>query len=360
MAKASTAKKEKPKEAPGTIRIKAADVQPYEKTASSWIKSSRSFPEAMLVIELFRVWNNFDALVDRKNPKFLKGQLSPESKTQGARIAILPNGKDLDKAYSLFAPYLTIHHEKSNYHWDVIYKNPGGTYSYCYGREKKKKFITKKYKAVAEFDKCYPRLTRNVYLALKNDNDPLAVPMYTLLRTYMRIGNETYYKANGHKGLTTLKKSDVAIDGNRVSFNYIAKDGVPTNISTVFPPIYVTRLQRMLTPITNNSFVFVNNQTGNPLSDVAFKDAFRRYCGREFYPHIVRSHYATIRTKDFLAKHQTATKEEVRALFFDLAEKLGHKRFAKKDRVWKESYNVTVNHYIKPDLVKKVKAVTVQ
>jgi hypothetical protein len=346
--------------APGTIRITTSDVLPYEKTENSWKKSSRSFPEAMLAIELFKANDKFDILIDQKTPKFLKGQLSPEGKPQGARINILPNGKELDKAFSLFSQNLTFHHEKSNTHWDVIYKNPGGTYSYLYTREKKSMFIDKKYRAVMEFAKCYPRLRRRVNKALKDENDHLAVPMFTLLKTYMRIGNEMYYKATHHKGLTTLKKSDISIDGNRVSFNYVAKDGVPTNVTAQFPRPYITRLQGMLEPIKESSFVFVNRQTGNPLSDIAFKDAFRRYCGKEFYPHIVRSHYATVRTQDFLAKHKSITKEEMRSLFFDLAEKLGHKRFAKKDRVWKESYNVTVNHYIKPQLVKQIKAAVVK
>ena len=90
---------------PGTVRIKTADLAPYEKTSSSWKKSSNTFPQAMLVIELFKADNNFGVLIDRKNPNFLKGELSPDGKTKGARINILPNGKKLDKAFSLFAKH---------------------------------------------------------------------------------------------------------------------------------------------------------------------------------------------------------------------------------------------------------------
>ena len=202
----------------------------------------------------------------------------------------------------------------------------------------------------------YPKLTRNAYNALKDENDHLALPMYTLLTTYMRIGNEIYYKANRHKGLATLKKDNVSIDGNNVLFNYIAKDGVPTSLKSRFPNIYISRLQKVLSSTDKTSFIFVNKRTGHPLSDDHFKEAFKRYCGREFYPHIVRSYYATEQVRKFLRTHKVATKEDVRSLFLSIAEKLGHKRFAKKDGVWKESYNVTVNHYIKPELVKKVKA----
>ena len=360
MSKISNFKKEKLPEAPGTIRIKTADLQPYEKTKRSWKKSFKSFPEAMLVIELFKAHGNLGALIDINNPKFLKGQLSPDRNVQGGRIDVLPNEKKLDKAFPLLAPHLTIHDESSSRHWDVIYQNPGGTYSYLYSLEKRNRFVRKKYKIVDEFTKCFPKLKRNVYNALKDKNDHLALPMYTLLRTYMRIGNEIYYKAHRHKGLATLKKDNVSINGNRVLFKYIAKDGVPTTIDSTFPNIYISRLQEILKSTDKTSFIFANRNTGHPLSDTHFKEAFKRYCGREFYPHIVRSYYATEKVREFLRTHKVPTKENVRSLFLSIAEKLGHKRFAKKDGVWKESYNVTVNHYIQPELVEKIKAAIVK
>ncbi len=112
---------------PGTIRIKASNLKAYEKTKTSWKKSSKIFPETMLIIKLFKKSRKFSLLIDKKNPEFLKGQLAPSGMTQGARIDILPNGKKLSKAFSLFAPHLMIHDESTKHHWNVIYKNPGGT-----------------------------------------------------------------------------------------------------------------------------------------------------------------------------------------------------------------------------------------
>jgi DNA topoisomerase IB len=344
---------------PGTIRIKAEDLEPYEKTEKSWKKSSKDLSKAKLVIELFKGQGQLNVLIDTHDPRFLKGQLLPDGKTQGARINILPNGRKLDKAFSLFAENLTIHNESSNYHWNVIYKNPGGTYSYVYALDKKRKFVDKKYRVVTEFSKYYPKLKRNAYNALKKDDDRLAVPMYTLLKTYMRIGNEIYYKIRHHKGLTTLKKEDITINGKYVTFNYIAKDGVPTNITESFPPVYINRLRNMLEGIDNSSFVFTNGGKGRPLCDTHFKDAFKRYCGKEFYPHIVRSHYATSRVEVFLATHKSFSREEMRSLFLSIAEKLGHKRFVRKDNVWKDSYTITINHYVRPRLLKKIKSAAI-
>jgi len=340
----------------GTLRIKTHDLKVYEKTSTKynyWKNTSVKFPEAMQVIKLFRAHKNFHFLIDTKNPQFLKGQLC-RGKVQGARINILPDGRKLDKAYSLFSPNLTIHDESSNEHWDVIYMNPNGAFSYVYTLDKKARAVKIKYAQVKNFEKFYPVLKKKVSSALKNKNDNLALPMYTLLKTCMRVGNEIYYKAHGHKGLTTLMKSDISIKGNTVTFNYLAKDGVPAIISDVFPDSYVSRLKQTLKLLKSSSFVFTND-SGHPLHENQFKMAFKKYCGTEFYPHIVRSYYATSVSKDFLKNHKSASREQVKALFLSIAEKLGHKRFSKKHNKWEDSFNVTIHHYIEPDLVEKVK-----
>ena len=173
----------------------------------------------------------------------------------------------------------------------------------------------------------------------------------------MRIGNEIYFKAHGHKGLTTLKKNDIKIRGSKVIFNYLAKDGVPRLIEQKFPVGYINRLKTSLKKIKKEDFVFASCKTGHPLGEIQFKKAFKNYCGKEFYPHIVRSHFATSKVKSFLKNKRKATKEEVNSLFLSIAAKLGHKKFVKKEQVWKNNYSVTINHYIQPDLVERVKEI---
>jgi len=342
----------------GTLRIKKADLQVYRKVSTNsekWEKTSLKLPEALQVVQLFKAHHNFPALIDKNNPQFLKGQLY-QDKVQGARINILPDGRTVDKAYSLFAPHLTIHDEDSNEHWDVIYQNPNGAYAYVYTLDKKNKAVKAKYGKVKEFEKYYPLLEKKVTSALRDKKDELALAMYTLLKTYMRVGNEIYYKAHGHKGLTTLMKKDISIKGKAVTFNYLAKSGVPRKIVENFPPAYVARLQQQLKKLKNNDFVFANN-VGHPLKEDKFKQAFKNYCGVEFYPHIVRSYYATNIVRGFLKQHKTASKEEVNSLFLSVAEKLGHKKFSKKKQQWEDSFNVTIHHYIEPSLVEKVKGI---
>ncbi len=336
----------------GTIRVKTKNLQTYKKTKNSWRKINKSFPHLIHVVELFKAHNNLSYLVDKKDPQFLKGQLSPEGQPQGARIPILPNGKKLDKAYSLFASHLTVHDQNSDDHWDVLYQNKGGTYSYVYTLEKKARARKRKYGKVDLFGKYYTKLNDNV---VKNLNkDPLALPMYTLLKTYMRVGNEIYFKKNGHKGLTTLQKKDLKVVGKKVRFKYFGKDGVPQFIEQEFPLSYIKKLKQLLKDKKNKDFVFSKNN--HPLPEKEFKAGFKKFCGKEFYPHIVRSYYATSKVQEFLKGRKKVKKKEAENLFLEIAHNLGHKRYNKKRQVWEDHYSVTLHHYIKPELVEKVKS----
>ena len=339
------------KEGLGTIRI-GKDLKTYELKKSGWKISNIHLENANNVISLFKTHNKLKDLIDKKNPKFLKGQLF-KNKVQGARIDILPTGEKLDKAYSLFADDLTIHDESSHDHWDIIYKNPNGKYAYVYTVEKKNKSVKNKYKKVELFEENYNKIQKTIVQNIKNKKDIYAIPLYTMLKTCMRVGNEIHYKETGHKGLKTLKKKDISIEKNKVHFNYIAKSGVPMNIIEEFPEEYIKRLKEKLSSIKGNDFVFTNNNN-QPLKDTDFMKAFENYCGERFYPHIIRSYYATKKAKDFIKVHKKATKEEVQNLFYEIAEKLGHKRFDKKTKDWKNSTAVTIHHYIQPNIVEKI------
>lgn len=340
----------------GTIRI-GKDLRTYEKTKTSWKRSPRKFPELVEIVKLFKAHGRFEVLIDEKNPRFLKGQLSPEGMIQGARITILPNGKKLDKPFSLLAQNLAFHDESSHDHWDVIYQNPNGKYAYLYTKDKIQKAVKNKYQKVLNFEKKYSLLHRKVTSALSDTNDLYALPMYTLLSTYMRVGNKVAYAERGNKGLTMLTKKDIALKGSTVIFTYKGKSGVPMRIAQEFPAVYVKRLRHTLSLLKNKEYVFTT-RAGAPLRDTHFMEAFERYCGERFYPHIVRSYYATQQAKRFLQHHKKATKQELKQLFTSIAEKLGHKRFVKKENAWKESYNVTIHYYLEPKMLRRIEALT--
>lgn len=338
----------------GVVRINSSNLQAYEKTKTGWKKSKKIFPNALRVIKLFKSHNHFSELKDKKNPQFLKGQLSPEGKCQGARINLLPDLRKIDKAYSLFAEDLTIHDETSNSHWDVIYKNPNGKYAYCYTLNKKQKASNEKYNLVHQFEKNYSLIEKSAYNALKKE-ETMPLAMIILLKTCMRVGNEMFYKLHKSKGLTTLKKSDISIKGNKIKFKYISKGGVPIETEQEFSEQVIQKLRHKLSQLKENDFIFTGEDK-KPLKDTDFEKTFQDYCGIKFYPHIVRSFYATKELEKFLKENKTIDKKELKQLFLDISEKLGHKKFNKKNHQWICSSTVTISHYIDPKIMKKIES----
>ncbi len=354
MEKKTSAKggKQKKPVLPGTIRVRTKDLVAVEKTESSWKKADIGFPDLLHAVHLFSSHHRLQHLVDKKNPNFFKGQLSPDGRPQGARINILPDGTVLNGAFSLFAKHLRFHSEDTDMHWDVMYQNPSG-FTYLYTKEKIEQHRKRKIHVVDEFSRVYPVLKRRVLQKLRKEDDIHPMALYTLMKTYMRVGNDIYYKASGHKGLTTLQKDDIEIvDSSQVQFSYIAKDGVPVTLCARFPDVYVTRLAKLLDTKKKSSFVFSDND--HPLHGKDLKRAIEKLCGKAFYPHIIRSYYADMKVKEFFRTHRKATKQDVQGLLKHIAEKLGHKKFDKKNNTWVESPKVTVNNYIRPEYVQRL------
>jgi hypothetical protein len=317
-------------------------------------KSVEKFPEAVKVAGLFRKNGNLKLIRDGD---FLIGEFY-DGKARGKRIDVLPDGEKLDKGFSLFAPGLMLHDESSHGHWDVIFRNPNGSFCYIYSLKKVRDSKKKKFRLVDDFEKCLPRLKRNLLREISGErkieggkwNGDLVLAMLVLLKTRMRIGSEIYYKRSHHKGLTTLKKRDVKISGTRVTFSFIGKDGVPQVLNESFGVRIINELKRVLKKRKLDDFVFLNSK-GKSFSDVEFEAGFERFCGERFYPHIVRSHFATREVERFLSKK----KGDAKKFCLGLAGKLGHKKFSKKDGVWEDSYEVTLHHYVRPDLVERIK-----
>lgn len=342
-----------------TYRIKKQDLQVYEtKNGNTWKKSPQEtqtqFKNVKNIANLYKQHNNLDLITDKKHPEFLQGIYS-KGKAIGGRIGSLPDGTILTKAYPLFANNLQIHDETSHYHWDVLFQNPSGSYTYIYTKEKEQTSKQKKFGNVETFDKLLPKLETNLKKAI--GKDPLALPMIILLQTKMRVGSERYYKKSKHKGLTTLQKKDLTIKGNNITFNYTAKDGVPMNITETFNKKIIEETKKLLQTKKTTDFIFTTTN-GHPLTDIMFEKAFLQYTGKKFYPHIVRSHYATMKAKEFFKQNKTVTPKQVRELYETIAEKLGHKKYSKKTREWKDSYQVTIHYYVQEEIVNKIANIT--
>jgi DNA topoisomerase-1 len=92
-----------------------------------------------------------------------------------------------------------------------------------------------KFHRLYEFGKVLPklRLQLEIDLAVKelSQQKVLATVISLMERTYIRVGNNEYEKANGSYGLTTLKDKHVAITGDKMLFTFKGKKGIEHHIS---------------------------------------------------------------------------------------------------------------------------------
>lgn len=74
-----------------------------------------------------------------------------------------------------------------------------------------------------------PRIRRDVTEQLAREELDrerlLALMVWFLDNSYIRIGNETYYEANDSIGLTTLRKRNVKVDGDTITLDFRGKSG---------------------------------------------------------------------------------------------------------------------------------------
>ncbi|NPE26803.1 hypothetical protein HNV12_02250 [Methanococcoides sp. SA1] len=328
----------------GEFRIRASDLGAVEWKGKRWVKSGVKFPGAVAVAKLFRKHGKLGLISE---DGFLFGSLI-DGKIRGKRIGVLPDGTKLDKAFGLFAEDLVVHDEKSGEHWDVLFRNPSGSFCYVYSCDKVLRHARSKFERVAEFEKVLSKLRRNL---LRNADDVVALAILVLLETKIRVGSEVYYKRNHHKGLSTLKRKNLKIKGDKVVFDFVGKDGVPQVFEKKFSARVMKELRKVLKGKGADEFVFLKN--GKVLRDSDFEAGFERWSGVRFYPHIVRSAFATRETERFLAKGKI-DRDLVREFYLGLAGELGHKKFSKRKGEWENCYEVTLHHYVRPDLVERV------
>jgi DNA topoisomerase-1 len=92
-----------------------------------------------------------------------------------------------------------------------------------------------KFHNMLEFGKALPllrlRLEKDMSQTLLNETKVIATVISLMERTYIRIGNESYEKANGSYGLTTLKDKHVAIKGDTLKFSFKGKKSIDHQIT---------------------------------------------------------------------------------------------------------------------------------
>jgi len=243
------------------------------------------------------------------------------------------------------------------FEWDICYTNISGSKTYLYSEEKIELERKTKTKIVNNFIKEYKNIMLKLENDLKKSNDIKYLALYFLLTTYIRVGNIEYYKIYKHKGLTTLQKNNIKINNlnNEIQFKFIGKDGIPQNIIKQFPEFIIKKLKNKLKKLNDDDFVFTNKKLQPIHSDIFSKILFK-YTNKHFYPHIIRSYHADIECKNFLKNHKKPqTKIKIISKFEKIANDLGHKKFDKNKNKYVPDYKMTIDSYIRPEYVNKMK-----
>ena len=250
----------------GTKRINYSSLKLCIKTSTSWDYLNELSEDLNSIISQYSKNKTFHYLIDEKHPEFLKGSLSPENKILGERIKLLPEGTQIARAgFSIFAKNLRFNNDP-NHEWDVCYENTSGLKTYLYSEEKIHLEQEKKFKLVQKFSENYDKIISNV----KDNLEKIEyLALYTLLKTFIRVGNYDYYLKNSHKGLTTLQKRDISIEGDKIIFDFIGKDGVPHHIKKEFSEEYIVKLKKILSSRKKDEFVFTGLK-GKPLHSEDF------------------------------------------------------------------------------------------
>lgn len=339
----------------GTKRIKTSDLKEYVRKNNSWIQTNEINPTAKKIIEKYSKENKLDILIDENDDEFLVGYLNSNEIISGKRIKILPDGKTLARGgFSIFAKNLKFNTNKK-INWDVSYENDSGLKTYLYSQEKVEHEREKKTKIVNSFIREFPKILEKLEKDLTKKKKIEYLALYTIIKTYMRVGNIEYYYHYKHKGLTTLQKKDIKIANNNVIFNFIGKDGVPQNITKEFSDIYVRILSDRLKELKSNDFVFAKDN--HPIHSLSLSKIMFNYTNKHFYPHIIRSFYADLECRKFIKNHSKGTsKKKVLDKFREIAKNLGHKKYSKKKEEWIIDYSVTLKNYIRPQYVSKMKS----
>lgn len=124
--------------------------------------------------------------------------------------------------------------EKSNAHLQATGIDQAGRKQYRYHNEWSKLRNENKFYRLLEFGKKLADFRKNLKKDLRrkslDQRKVLAISVYFMQKTLIRVGNETYKQLYGSYGLSTLRDKHVKIDGSKIKLSFRGKKGVMHDI----------------------------------------------------------------------------------------------------------------------------------
>jgi DNA topoisomerase I len=155
-----------------------------------------------------------------------------------------------------------------------------------------------KYARMLAFGKALPRIRRRVRRDLKlrglPHNKVLAIVVFLLEHTLIRVGNEEYARENGSFGLTTFRDEHARIQGNTVRFHFRGKSGKTHRVA--LNDKRVARVLRRCRDLPGHELFQYLDEEGNPRSidSGEVNDYLREITGEEFTAKDFRTWAGTI------------------------------------------------------------------
>ncbi len=217
----------------------------------------------------------------------------------------------------------------------AIGTDDAGRRQYLYHEAWRARRDREKYRRVLELGRHLPGARRTVDRDLdRPDLDRsrvLALAFRLLDDAYFRAGGEAYARHNGSYGLATLRRDQVAIDGERVAFSYPAKSGQRRECVVTDPQV-----QRLVQELCNRAeggpeLLAWRSDTG--WHDVTSTDVVgdvRQRLGPDASPKDLRTWHATVLAATALANagpppaRPRQRSRVVAAVMRDVAEELGN------------------------------------
>jgi DNA topoisomerase I len=124
---------------------------------------------------------------------------------------------------------------RANGHLQATGRDAKGRKQYLYHAEWRKQREAKKYEHMIDFGLQLPGIRAHIARDLATPGlgkeKVLAMLIYLLENTLIRIGNDEYAKTNKSFGLTTLRNRHVEIQGSEIQFHFRGKSGVEHSLS---------------------------------------------------------------------------------------------------------------------------------
>lgn len=223
---------------------------------------------------------------------------------------------------------------KPNGHLQATGRDARGRKQYRYHPDWRSAKDSDKFERMLEFGATLPRIRSRVKADLARPfgerpgrETVLATIVRLLDKTYVRIGNEEYARANRSFGLTTLRNRHAAVKGSRLHLRFTGKSGKEHEIALEDPR--VARVVRRCQAMPGQELFQYQDEAGErrTIDSADVNDYLREASGAEFTAKDFRTWHGTVHALDLWAVQCAADasrRRTVNQLLGDVAARLGN------------------------------------